>query len=90
VSVLDDPGLLASPPMPLRRPVFWMALAALSLLLLGLLAVALPDSISGPVVWTLDANHGLRLADAIGVAMMVTGSALTWIISLIWQWQQTH
>jgi hypothetical protein len=67
-----------------------MALAALLLLLLGLLVVALPDSISGPVVWTLNADHGLRVADVVGVPMMMTGSALTWIISLIWQWQQTH
>jgi hypothetical protein len=90
VSILDDSGLLANPPRPLRRPAFWMALAAWVLLLLGLSLVAAPDSISGPVVWAINAEHGLRTADAIGSAMLVMGSALTWIISLIWQWQQTH
>jgi len=90
VSSLDEPGLLASPPMPLRRLVFWMALVGLLLLLLGLLAVALPDSMSGPVVWTFSANHGLRQADVIGSALLVTGSALTWLMLLIWQWRYTH
>ena len=76
--------------MPLRRLVFWMALAGLSLLLLGLLAVALPDSMSGPVMWTLSANHGLRKADVIGAALLAAGSALTWLMLLVWQWRYTQ
>jgi hypothetical protein len=67
-----------------------MALAGLSLLLLGLLAVALPDSMSGPVVWTFSVNHGLRQADVIGSALLATGSALTWLMLLVWQWRYTH
>jgi hypothetical protein len=76
--------------MPLRRLVFWMALAGLSLLLLGLLAVALPDSMSGPVLWTLSANHGFRKADLIGSVLLATGSALTWLMLLVWQWRYTQ
>jgi len=90
VSSLDDPGPLTCSPMPLRRLVFWMALAGLSLLLLGLLVVALPDSMSGPVVWTFSANHGLRQADVIGSALLATGSVLTWLMLLVWQWRYTH
>jgi hypothetical protein len=90
VSSSDEPALFASPPMPLRRLVFWMALAGLLLLLLGLLVVALPDSVSGPVVWTFSADHGLRQADVIGSAMLATGSALTWLMLLIWQWRYTR
>jgi len=63
---------------------------ALLSLLLGLVIVALPDSASGSVVWALDATHGLRVADVIGALMLVSGSALTWIVSLIRQWQCTH
>jgi hypothetical protein len=76
--------------MPLRQPSFWLALAALSLLLLGLATITLPDSISGLVVWKLDSNHGARLADVVGALMLASGSALIWIISLIQQWQYTH
>jgi hypothetical protein len=90
VNSLDESGLLTYLPMPLRRLVFWMALAGLSLLLLGLLAVALPDSMSGPVMWTLSANHGFRKADLIGEALLATGSALTWLMLLVWQWRYTH
>lgn len=90
MSSLDESGLLTYPPMPLRRLVFWMALAGLSLLLLGLLAVALPDSMSGPVIWTLSANHGFRKADLIGSALLAIGSALTWLILLVWQWRYTQ
>jgi hypothetical protein len=76
--------------MPLRRLVFWMALAGLLLLLLGLLVVALPDFASGPVVWTFSDDHGLRQADVIGSALLATGSALTWLMLLIWQWRYTR
>lgn len=90
MSTLDDPGLLSPHPMPLRRPSFWLALAAFSLLLVGLAAVTLPDSISGPVVWELDGRHGAHLVDVAGALMLASGSALIWIISLIQQWQYTH
>jgi hypothetical protein len=90
VSTLDDPGLFPRRPMPLRQPSFWLASIALSLLLLGLVTVALPDFASGPLVWMLDAGHGLRWADVIGTLMLVSGSALIWTISLIRQWQCTH
>ena len=76
--------------MPLRQPSFWLALAALSLLLLGLATITLPDSISGSVVWELGSNHGARLADVVGALMLASGSALIWIVSLIQQWQYTH
>jgi hypothetical protein len=52
--------------------------------------IALPDSISGQVMWELDAHHGARLADVVGVLMLASGSALIWIVSLIHQWQYTH
>jgi len=64
-----------------------MSLIALSFLLLGLMAIALPDSLSGPVVWEGSADHGLRQADMIGLALMALGSGLIWITGLIWQWR---
>ena len=77
------------PPAPLRRLDFWMALIALLLLFAGLGGLALPDSISGTVVWALNADHGLRQADVIGAALIIAGSALIWITGLVWQWRRT-
>ncbi len=90
MSTLDDPGLFPRRPVPLRQPSFWLLLMALSALLVGLAAIALPDSISGPVVWMFDVHHGLRMADVIGMPMLASGSAMIWIISLIRQWRCTH
>jgi len=74
----------------LRRPMFWTALAGLTLLLLGLLVIALPDSASGQVVWELSANHGFRSADVMGSMLLGAGSLLTWLMFLVWQWQVKH
>ncbi len=88
MSTLDDAGLF-QPPARLRHPVLWVALAALLLLLLGLMAIALPDTISGPVIWSL-LGYGIHLADGIGLTMLASGSGMIWIVSLIRQWQFTH
>ncbi len=84
-----DESHLFPPPARLRRLDFWMALIALLQLFAGLGIVALPASISGTVVWALNADHGLRQADVIGVALILVGSALTWITGLVWQWRHT-
>ena len=89
MTALDEAHLFP-PPARLRRLDFWMALIALLLLFAGLGAVALPDSISGTVVWALNADHGLRQADVIGAVLIIAGSALIWITGLVWQWQRTH
>jgi uncharacterized membrane protein YhaH (DUF805 family) len=89
MTALDDPSQLFPPPARLRRLEFWMALVALLLLLAGLLAIALPDSISGTIVWAFGADHGLRQADVIGAALLAAGSALIWITGLVWQWLHT-
>jgi len=90
MSSLDDPGLFPRRPVPLRQPSFWLVLMALSSLLVGLATIALPDSMSGPVMWIFDARHGLRMADVIGMLMLASGSAMIWIVSLIRQWRCTH
>ena len=84
-----DEAHLFPPPARLRRLDFWMALIALLQLFAGLGIVALPDSISGTVVWALNADHGLRQADVIGAALIIVGSALIWITGLVWQWRRT-
>jgi hypothetical protein len=80
-----DPGFFP-PPVRVRQPAFWMALLSLSFLIGGLVFTALPDSISGPVAWRLSAQHGLRQADVIGLALLATGIGLTWLAGWIWQW----
>ncbi len=89
MSALDEPGLLASPPMPLRRPGVWMGLLALLLLFSGLGAIALPDGLSGPVLWVCT-GYPVHQADVAGLAMLAAGSVLSWTISLVRQWQYTH
>jgi len=85
-----DESRLFPPPARLRRLDFRVALLALSLLLTGLLSLALPDSISGTVVWTFSADQGLRQADVIGAALLAAGGALIWITGLLWQWLSTR
>ena len=87
MTVLEDLGIFA-PPARLRKPAFWMALLSLSFLIGGLVLVAIPDSISGSVVWTFTANHGLRQADLIGLALLAVGIGLTWLTGWVWQWRQ--
>ena len=89
MTVVEDPGLLA-PPARLRQPAFWMGLLSLSFLISGLVLVAIPDSMSGDVVLTFTANHGLREADLIGLALLVAGIGLTWLTGWVWQWRQTR
>ena len=89
MTTLDESHLFP-PPARLRRLDFWMALIALLLLSVGLLAISLPDSISGPVVWAFSADHGLRQADVIGATLLAAGSALVWITGLVWQWLSTR
>ena len=89
MTALDESHLFP-PPARLRRLEFWLALVALLLLLAGLCAIALPDSISGALVWVFSAEHGLRQADVIGAALLTAGSALIWITSLAWQWLYTR
>ena len=89
MTALDESDLFP-PRARLRRLEFWMALVALLLLLAGLWAVALPDSISGAIIWAFSAEHGLHQADVIGAALLTAGSALIWITGLAWQWLHTH
>ena len=89
MTTLEDPGAFA-PPARLRQPAFWMSLVALSLLIVGLFAIAISDSVSGPVVWAMGPDHGLRQADIVGAMLLLLGSSLIWLTGLIWQWRHTH
>jgi len=89
MTTLEDPGLFA-PPTRLRQPAFWMSLIALAFLIVGLCAIAIPDDMSGPVMWEMSADHGLRQADLIGAISLLLGSVLIWITGYVWQWQHTH
>lgn len=89
MTALDESDLFP-PRARLKRLEFWMALVALLLLLTGLWTVALPDSISGAIIWAVSAEHGLHQADVIGAALLTAGSALIWITGLAWQWLYTR
>jgi hypothetical protein len=68
----------------------WGAALALALLILALFALAVPDAYEGPVVLALNAQHAIRLLDAIG-ALLITGALIiTWTVGLTWQRRNTH
>jgi hypothetical protein len=67
----------------------WSAALALALLVLALLALAVPDAYEGPVVVGLDAQHAIRLLDAVGAMLIVGALALTWGVGLTWQRRNT-
>jgi hypothetical protein len=66
-----------------------LVLSALALLtiLVGFLALALPDSYEGPVLYSFDAAHSVRTLDGVGLALLAVGGTLAWGAGLLWQWR---
>ncbi len=59
----------------------------LMFLLLGLLALALPISTEGTLLWELSSQRAVHLMDVIGLLLLGLGLALTWLSSRIWNRQ---
>ncbi len=64
-----------------------MGLAAVSVLLLaaGLAALIAPTSYEGAVLLQVDEEHVIRLLDAVGVVLIIMGSAAAWGAGIAWQ-----
>jgi uncharacterized membrane protein len=58
---------------------------ALLIIIVGLVVLALPDTMEGKVMVRWSAYHSLRVADIIGGVLVASGAALTWATALAWQ-----
>jgi drug/metabolite transporter (DMT)-like permease len=68
----------------LQWRVILLAVLALLLLVAGLVALVLPDSYEGSVLYKLDEQHTFRLLDGIGLGLLVLGCAVAWIAGIVW------
>jgi hypothetical protein len=68
-----------------------LILSALSLLILlaGLIALALPDSYEGNILYAFDDEHSVRRLDLIGLALVAVGGVVAWGGGLLW-WRRTR
>jgi hypothetical protein len=61
--------------------------AGIFFILFGLLALGLPASREGALLWELNAEHALSVVDAVGAFAASLGVALTWLSGMFWQRQ---
>jgi hypothetical protein len=66
-----------------------LSAAGICFILLGLLALALPGSQEGVLIWRLDGGHSVNWMDLVGVFATGLGVILTWLSGLLWK-QQTR
>jgi len=71
--------------------VNWVVLTlsglGVALILLGLLALALPPAYEGIRLWQLDGQHTLYLMDLVGLVAVAAGMGSTWLGGLVWKRQ---
>ncbi|MEJ5312231.1 MAG: hypothetical protein WHX52_20905 [Anaerolineae bacterium] len=72
----------------------WMVVAlsgaGVLFILLGLMALALPDTYEGAFVWQLDSGHTLYLMDIVGVLALILGVILNWLGGALWKSQMRY
>lgn len=61
--------------------------AGVLFILLGLMALALPDTYEGVYVWQLSSEHTFYLMDVVGVFALVLGVTLNWLGGALWKSQ---
>ena len=65
--------------------VILLAAIAVLLLLVGLVALLLPEPYEGPVLYQFNEQHTVRVLDVLGVVLIVVGCALAWSAGVTWQ-----
>jgi|YNPBryantNP2012_1023418.scaffolds.fasta_scaffold138252_1 hypothetical protein len=68
----------------LQRAIFWLSGLGLSLLLLGLITLALPIEEEGPELVRLNAQHSITLLDLLSTGLTGVGSALIFLSATLW------
>ena len=69
----------------LQWQVILLAALAVLLLVVGLVALILPDSHEGPVLYRFDEQHAVRALDAVGALLVALGCVLSWGAGALWQ-----
>ena len=64
--------------------------AGVLFILLGLLALALPDTYEGAFVWQLNSEHTFYLMDIVGMVGLALGVILNWLGGAFWKSQMRH
>lgn len=64
--------------------------AGVLFILLGLMALALPDTYEGTFVWQLNSEHSLYLMDIVGVLVLFLGVILNWLGGALWKSQMRY
>lgn len=64
--------------------------AGVLLILLGLMALALPDTYEGIYVWQLNSEHTFYLMDIVGVLALALGVILNWLGGAFWKSQMRY
>lgn len=64
--------------------------AGVLFILLGLMALALPDTYEGAFVWQLNSEHTLYLMDIVGVLALILGVILNWLGGALWKSQMRY
>ncbi len=57
------------------------------LILLGLMALALPEAQEGTYILQLDSEHSFRFMDVVGVLALTLGVILNWLGGMFWKYQ---
>jgi len=65
--------------------VVFLAVLALVLLLVGLIALALPDPYEGQILVEMDPAHSLRSADIAGLGLVLVGGVSAWGAGWLWR-----
>jgi hypothetical protein len=72
----------------------WMVIAlsgvGVLFILLGLMALALPDTYEGIYVWQLNSEYTFRLMDVVGVFVLALGVLLNWLGGVLWKSQMRY
>ncbi len=64
--------------------------AGVLFILLGLMALALPDTYEGIYVWQLNSEHTFYLMDIVGVLVLLLGVILNWLGGAFWKSQMRY
>ncbi|MBE9508728.1 MAG: hypothetical protein IMY86_11845 [Chloroflexi bacterium] len=69
----------------LQWRVILLAALAVLLLVVGLVALILPDTYEGPALYHLDDQHSIRVLDVVGTALLALGCVVAWGAGVVWQ-----
>jgi hypothetical protein len=64
--------------------------AGVLFILLGLMALALPETYEGSYVWQLNSEHTFHLMDIVGVFALALGVILNWLGGTLWKSQMRY